>query len=180
MTAVFHRSGAGCGGYPSNPPHILIAGIGNELLMDDGVGVCVVRELQRQGHFAENEHVMFAEIGTFALDALHLLEWADVVFVVDTMRAGGPPGEAYLTTGTEIESGPLRGSLHHLDLLGALHLIPGPPHCPRFIILGVEPARMEFGMELSPRLQERFPEIVELALEVAQSLVYESSVPTPL
>ena len=62
-------------------PRILIVGIGNALLQDDGVGVHAVRELIKD----PPSGVMCVEVGTAVLDALHLIEWADKIEA--TLRA---------------------------------------------------------------------------------------------
>src|SRR5512139_3120116 len=97
-------------------PRILIAGLGNILLRDDGVGVHAVRELRQD----TSPGALVVEVGTAVLDALHLLEWAEAILAIDAMRAGGSPGTIYPLRVEEIaEPGPM-SSLHELSLLGAL------------------------------------------------------------
>ena len=73
------------------PPRILIAGLGNCLLRDDGIGVHAIRSLQQN----PPPGVVVAEVGTAVLDALHLLEWAEKILAIDAMQAGGNPGTLY-------------------------------------------------------------------------------------
>ena len=64
---------------------VLVLGLGNELLTDDGVGVHVLRTLQKQ---PPANGVLFAEIGTAILHSQHLLEQAETVIAIDAVRAG--------------------------------------------------------------------------------------------
>ena len=70
---------------------ILIVGLGNVLLKDDGVGVHAVRELQKN----PPDRLCVADVGTAVLHAVHLLEWAEKVIAIDAVKAGGAPGTIY-------------------------------------------------------------------------------------
>jgi hydrogenase maturation protease len=71
-------------------PRILIAGIGNIFLGDDGFGVEVVQRLSRR-HLPEN--VCVVDFGIRALDLMHaLLHGYDAVVLVETIQRGSVPG----------------------------------------------------------------------------------------
>ncbi len=72
--------------------NILVAGLGNLLLADDGVGVHLVRALEG----TTPRGVTVVDVGTAVLDALHLFEGADRVLALDAMQAGGAPGDIYV------------------------------------------------------------------------------------
>jgi hydrogenase maturation protease len=76
----------------SKPTRVLIAGVGNVLLSDDGVGVHAVRELQKN----PMPGVTVAEIGTAIFHGLHFLENAEHVLVIDATKGGKPPGTVYV------------------------------------------------------------------------------------
>jgi len=130
---------------------ILIAGLGNLLLRDDGVGVHAVHELQK----APRPGVRLVEVGTAVLDALHLFEWADKILAIDAMRAGGSPGTLYSFGVAEVEDPP-QASLHELGLLSALRFLAEGKR-PPVVILGVEPAVIDYGLDLSPEVQSALP-----------------------
>jgi hydrogenase maturation protease len=134
-------------------PRILIVGLGNLLLGDDGVGVHVVRALP--GRLPRS--VTAVEVGTAVMDALHLVEWADKVLAIDAMQAGGPPGTVYAARICDLEVRPVRASLHELNLVAALHLL---RRRPEILILGVEPETIALGMVLSPRVAAAVPAVV--------------------
>lgn len=147
------------------PPRVLIAGLGNLLLRDDGVGVQAVRLLQTK----PPPGVLVAEVGTQVLGALHLLEWADRVLALDALMAGGPPGTIYACRESDVALQEVQASLHELGLQAALHFLP-PERRPEVFILGLEPESLEPGLELSPPVQAALPRFLELARDRAACL----------
>ena len=76
------------------PPRILIAGIGNIFLGDDGFGSEVARLLSQH---PTQSGVHVKDFGIRGLDlAYALLEDFDAVVLVDTTQRGGPPGTLYV------------------------------------------------------------------------------------
>ena len=137
-------------------PRILIAGLGNYLLRDDGIGVHVVRALQR----TPPPGVVVADVGTAVLDALHLLEWAEKILAIDAMQAGGTPGTLY-AFGVDAVAGPgMQASLHELNLLAALDFLPRQIK-PEILIVGIEPETIDYGLDLSPAVAAALPELTE-------------------
>jgi len=142
---------------------ILIAGLGNVLLMDDGVGVHAVRELLNDAPAG----ACVAEVGTAVLHALHLLETADRILAIDAVQAGGPPGTVYVFRAGD-EKVQHRVSLHELSLMGALRFL-GPAHPrPEIVILGVEPETIDYGLELTKEVAAALPQVLRVAKEIAE------------
>lgn len=137
---------------------ILIAGIGNLLLRDDGVGVHAVRALRSQVPAG----VAVAEIGTAILHSLHLLETAEKILVIDAMQAGGAPGTIYAGRVEDLEETPAAVSMHQLGLTSAFRFLPNHRR-PKIVVLGVEPEQMAYGMELTPAVAAALPRVVDEA-----------------
>jgi hydrogenase maturation protease len=110
--------------------------------------------------------------GGTCLDAFDLLpEGLDKLIVVDAVRAGGDPGAVYRFTPKDIvfQRGPVT-SLHQLGLEEGLGLMAGAGLSPKnVVIIGVEPKTIAWGLELSPELQIRLPEIVDQVRKEAGS-----------
>ncbi len=142
-------------------PKILVAGLGNLLLRDDGVGVHAVRG------FGKNtpEGVAVVEVGTAVLDALHLFEWADYILAIDAMKAGGQAGTIYSFQVSDVEDCGPKASMHELNLLAALRFL-ARGRKPSVLILGVEPEIIEFGHELSPKVGAVLPGVIHSAREI--------------
>jgi hydrogenase maturation protease len=144
-------------------PRILVAGLGNLILRDDGIGVHAVRAL-REGL---PRGVVAADVGTAVLDALHLFEWADKVLAIDAMQAGGEPGTIYMFGPDDVEESGVKASLHELSLVAALRFLPDGKR-PQVTILGVEPEVMDYGLDLSESVQNTVPQLVKAAREIVE------------
>ncbi len=136
---------------------VLILGMGNPILSDDGVGLAVARELEARVSGAEVAACAF--VGPALLD---LLAGYDTVFVVDAAALGGSPGELAKLT-------PKSAARHLFSSHGAsfFELIElgrelGLP-VPRVGgVYGIEiGAEVAFGEGLSQGVQERLPSITE-------------------
>jgi hydrogenase maturation protease len=142
-------------------PRILIAGLGNVLLRDDGVGVHAIREMQKN----PLPGVLAVEVGTAVLDALHLFEWADRILAIDAMQAGGPVGTLYFLRISDIEDRNPQASLHELSLLAALRFLPDGKR-PPIVILGVEPGIIDYGLALLPQVEAILPLVIHSVKEI--------------
>ena len=136
---------------------LLVLGVGNLLMSDDGVGVHDVNVLRKKPRTG----VLITEVGTSILDAVPLLCWADRVLVIDALHANDPPGSLYFAKFADIlqEQGTL--SLHELDLSAALAFMPKEASRPEMFVLGVQPASIDMGLELSPEVAAAIPKIEE-------------------
>jgi hydrogenase maturation protease len=145
------------------PPVCLIAGLGNCLVGDDGIGVHAVRELQANP--PAGAHLL--EVGTDVFSAIPWLESAPRVLAIDAMDAGGPPGTLYRCPGRDMSAAPARTSLHELGLLAVLEFIP-PERRPEITVLGVQPASLEIGLELSPPVRAALPRVIKAARVIVE------------
>jgi hydrogenase maturation protease len=143
---------------------ILILGVGNLLLSDEGVGVHVARKLMAMD-FPPGVEVL--EGGTDGFALMHVLLQADRIILVDAVRGGGAPGSIYRF---EIDDCPpfpdiYKTSVHQVSILEVINLsglIGSPPHT---TVIGVEPNRLEMGMELSPQIEAKIPRVIQLIRE---------------
>jgi len=135
--------------------------LGNLLLQDDGIGIHAVRALQH--HVPRG--VCVAEVGTAVLDALHLLEWADRILAIDAMQAGGAAGTIYRFGTHDVYQDTIQTSLHELSLVAALRFL-ATPHTPAITILGVEPSVIDYGLDLSPIVQQALPALCQATQEI--------------
>lgn len=147
---------------------ILIVGVGNELLCDEGLGVHVARALQAIKP-ALPAHVDVLEAGTSLMDALPRMASYSRVIIVDAVRAGKRPGRVHrIEADGGFDVPPECGvavSLHEVGVAGTLAMGAMMGLRPkRLLIVGAEPERIEPGMELSPRLARAAKRIVALLL----------------
>jgi hydrogenase maturation protease len=165
---------------PVNGERILIMGLGNILLKDEGIGVHIAGELQKQNLPANVEVV---DGGTASVDILLSQDRPYKLVVVDAMKAGKKPGTIYKTRLkadaidklAEIfsEKKQSRISLHQVGLIDALLVAEKTDCAPEEItIIGVEPNQIESGMELTEKLEQKIPEIIDTVLEEIRDVVH--------
>lgn len=140
---------------------ILVAGLGNFLLRDAGIGVQAVRELQKN----PPEGVRVVEVGTAVVDDLHLFAWADRILAIDAVKGGGSAGTIYALPLSGGENDGSKASLHGFTLLAALQLLPSRKR-PSILILGVEPEFLHHGIELSDKVAAVLPVLIRSAREI--------------
>jgi hydrogenase maturation protease len=139
----------------------LILGIGNLLLCDEGVGVHVVRALMQR---ELPSGVAVVEAGTAFLDVLSDIALADRILLVDAMEGGKAPGTVYRVPFDQCRHPDMLASLHGLDLSCVLFMA-GKDQKPDITVFGIEPDRIEWGMELSPAVQRALPAVEEALYE---------------
>ena len=81
-------------------PTILVLGIGNTVMSDDGVGVKVVQLLQDEYRFPD--HVEVLDGGTLGLDLLPKLEGISHLIMVDAVETGDKPGTCVRLSGEDL------------------------------------------------------------------------------
>jgi hydrogenase maturation protease len=150
-------------------PKILIAGMGNILLRDDGVGVHAVKRFPSADHHAYRT----IEVGCAVFDALHLFDWADKILLIDAMQAGGKPGTVYQVDSlNELAVNPQPASLHEFSVIQAIDMIQKDPR-PAVTILGIEPEVIDFGLELSEAVEASLPLVWKTGLEIVRKWISE-------
>lgn len=143
---------------------ILVVGIGNLLLKDDGFGIHCVRRLYEIGVPAGVE---LLDGGTSGLDLITPFSKADKVIVIDAVKGGGEPGNIYRFNADEVtpERMPLT-SMHQLNLhevIAVAKTLKTMP--PEIIVYGVEPQAIEVDLELSPEVAAQVDKVCELVLQ---------------
>ncbi len=145
---------------------ILVAGIGNIFLSDDGFGVEVVRRL------ATREIPPGVTVSDFGIRGIHLayelLEGYDRLILIDAISRGGSPGTIYVLQPDEVGSSGALPDAHGMEPLavfGYLASIGGDP-VPTLIV-GCEPASLDDGIGLS----EPVAAAVDKAADVVLSLL---------
>jgi len=137
-----------------------VLGIGNVLLRDEGIGCHVVHALEG----ISLPDVKIIDGGTCP-DVVQFLEDADKLIIVDAVKGGGMPGQIYRFHLEDItlEQKPFL-SLHDVGLVDSLMLMQLWHKTGEAVIIGVEPRDINWGLELSPELQEKMPQIIDAIL----------------
>lgn len=145
-------------------PSVVILGVGNVLMSDEGVGVHAVVELEKAYDFPEN--VRCLDGGTSTNELLGDLEYVDHLIVLDAVNAGREPGALVRLEGDAVPRAfTTKLSPHQVgisDLLATLTFLGrGPKHV---LLLGVEPERLSLDLTLSKTVAGRVPELCQQVL----------------
>ncbi len=146
-------------------PAILILGVGNILLGDEGIGVRAAEQLRNRADVPS--HVRVVDGGTLGPGLMDAVMSCDLLLVLDAVLGPGEPGSLYRLEGDDLRKSLSFGaSAHQFDLPDTLILCELAGHRPETVVLGMEPADIRTPRaELSPCCAARLPELVELALQ---------------
>ena len=150
---------------------ILIAGIGNVLLGDDGVGPYVARLLSSS--FVFEPGVEVEDLGTPALDLIDHILGLDALILIDSVEDGMPGGTISLYHKDDIvrHGPPVRMDPHSPALTESLLAADFVGSAPgQVVLIGVSGARYDAGCQLSVPVQEAVRHVVEEVLLELDSL----------
>ncbi len=153
---------------------ILVAGVGNVFLGDDGFGVEVVRRLAGRGL---PEGVEVVDFGIRGMDLAYALQGDyEVVVFVDATPRGERPGTVYLIE-PEIEEGEAMLDTHGMDPVKVIKLSRALGARPtRTLVVGCEPQVVVSGEDYDDMIMELSEPVraaVEEAVKLVESLVEE-------
>lgn len=153
---------------------IAVIGLGNILMGDEGVGVRIIHELQKNHFLLPASYLLeLIDGGTAAFDVILSLDSVDKLIIIDAVKNGGKPGEIYrfgnlsaLLCQTDEKS----LSLHDVNLIDALKMADKLKKLPReTVLIGIEPKEIKLDMELSEDIKSKIPEIIKIVLSEVQN-----------
>lgn len=168
-------------------PRVLVAGVGNIFLGDDGFGVEVARRLAGT---PVPDGVEVADVGIRGVHlAYRLLDGYHGLVLVDTVARGGEPGTVYVldpdaAPDTDPETGPDAGTVplldaHAMDPQAVLALVKSlGGHVDRTRVVGCEPADVTEGIGLSEPVANAVDAAATTAYALARDLLAESGTAT--
>lgn len=151
-------------------PKIIILGVGNILLKDEGVGVKVIERLKRDFKFPSN--IELIDGGTAGFRLIDLLEGAEHLIIVDAVQGNDEPGSIYRF---KFEDMPVniskKFSPHQIGILETLILIKMLGKIPDTTIIAIQPKDCSnWGTELTPEIEDKIPNIVNLVINELRNL----------
>ncbi len=132
---------------------VLVLGVGNLLLKDEGVGVRVIEALERRYRFPDGVELL--DGGTAGMELMNAMAGRDHVILVDAVKTGAPPATVVRLAGDEVPAFfRTKISPHQLaisDVLAALTLAGEKPD--HVVVIGVVPKDLGTGLEMSPEIE---------------------------
>lgn len=144
---------------------IVILGIGNILLQDEGLGVKVIQSLHENYRFPENVQVL--DGGTLGMGLISFLEGTDKLIIVDAISGELPPGSIY-----ELREGQVKAyfdqkiSLHDLgiqDVLATMDVL--GKSISEVLVFGIQPQTIDVGLNLSHVVETGIPRLRNLVVD---------------
>ncbi len=149
---------------------LLILGLGNLLLQDDGLGVAAVRTLLDRYEVPEGVQVL--DGGTLGLSLLPHLEDAERAILVDAISDDAPVASFVRLEGEEVAPAvAARLSPHQIGVSDLLEGARWLGRSPRVVLLlGLVPGSIDLGLERTAAVEASLPGLVERVVEEARAL----------
>lgn len=140
-------------------PPISVLGVGNILLQDEGFGVHVINQLEKEYSFSNS--VQLLDGGTMGMELLHYLGDVEYLLLVDAISGGEKAGTIYEFRHEDVTSYfSERISVHEVGIQDILRI--------RFmqetpfkdvVVIGVEPESLDIGLDLTPVVESTLPNV---------------------
>jgi len=146
------------------PKKILILGLGNILLGDEGLGVWIAQQLSSQSLPDEIEVI---DGGTAGYELLNLLEGRDKVIIIDAVKTEDKPGSVYkMDLSVLQEDTTMQLSLHQFGLKNVFKMASLMDINPEVTLVGVVPKDYQkYHIGLSEDLEKVIPLVIETILQ---------------
>ncbi len=156
--------------HPADTANIVILGLGNTLLQDEGVGVHVANRLKSNYRFSPE--VTIIDGGTFGLDLLPYIENKEHVILIDAVNFNQKPGYVERISKTDIltQLNTLM-SVHHLgitDVLSTAKLLDKEPK--NICMVGIQPKSIEAGLEMTSTMKNSVEHAINIIIEVLNDI----------
>lgn len=147
--------------------NVLVLGVGNLLLSDEGVGVRALEEIQQQLEIPAG--VEFLDGGTSGMELLGYIQGRDALIILDAVTCNEPPGTVIRLEGDQVPAlFRKKISPHQLgisDLIAAARLTDSLPG--KVVLFGIQPEHLDTGLQLSGQVAAALDELTGLvALEL--------------
>jgi hydrogenase maturation protease len=147
--------------------NILVLGIGNILLNDEGVGIHVVNALEKEGYAAAD----LMDGGTGGFHLLAFIQSYKTVIIIDAALDEFPAGHVRILYPKYAKDFPTQLSAHEIglkDLLDAAFLLGNMPLI-HLVAISIKDFQ-DMGMKLTPEVEAAIPEAVKQVKELVRSL----------
>ncbi|MCK9423052.1 MAG: hydrogenase maturation protease [Bacteroidales bacterium] len=156
---------------------ILIVGIGNDILTDDGIGPRLVNDLNK-GRLPEG--IIFRQAFLGGMELLDLIKDFDEVIFIDALKTGlNKPGTVHLFIPQDFEETLHLSNIHDIDFLTALELGKRTgmrlPFKIRIIAIEIIEDRV-FSTDFSPQIRKCYPKILRKVQESIEMMLSEQQI----
>lgn len=157
----------------SKAKKILVIGMGNVLMQDEGVGVRAVEELEQRYSIPAGVEVV--DGGTTGMELFEPMREADILLIADAVNTGAPYGTLVRIANEEIPSFfQTKLSNHQLGVSDLLALLKLKGEMPQQVtIIGMVPHSLENRLGLTPEAAQGLEGMVQMLVDELASLGIE-------
>ena len=149
----------------SKPKPIIVVGLGNPLMADEGIGTVLADELTKlaaEGKLPSDD-VEYYDGGTGGMYLLHTIADRKKAILIDCCLMGTEPGTIRRFTPDDVNSVKQMAhlSLHEVDILQVIEMAKQIGQCPdKIVIFGIEPVAITMQMHLNEAIQSKIPDYI--------------------
>ena len=151
----------------------MVLGVGSILMMDEGIGVRAIEELQNRYIFPDNVELL--DGGTSGIELLSYISGKDYLIIIDAIKGGMPPGTVLKVDGEDVHAKfRTRISPHQIgisDLLATATLTDEVPK--QLVLYGIEPKTIKMGIGFSDEVSAGFNRLIEVVVGELRGLGVE-------
>jgi len=147
---------------------VAVLGLGNLVHSDDGVGVHAIHRLQTDARVPAG--VVLLDGGTQGISLIPHISGFPRLLVIDAVDVGEAPGTVVRFEGRALDGLPGKATVHQLgfaDLMITMKLLGEAPD--EVVVLGVQPVSTEWSAELTPRVRDAMPSLLDLVIAQLRS-----------
>jgi hydrogenase maturation protease len=150
----------------ATPKPVIVVGLGNPLMADEGIGVVLIEALSRLAAAGDlpSETIEYTDGGCGGMYLLHTIAGRQKAILIDCTLMGTPPGTIRRFTPDDVASVKQMAhlSLHEVDILKVLELAKQIGQCPDdIVIFGIEPVSITQQMHLNDAIRAKIPHYIE-------------------
>jgi hydrogenase maturation protease len=149
------------------PARVVVIGIGNILMKDEGIGIYVINELINNG-FHEKYDIEIIDGGITGLGMLEYMKDKEKVIIIDAIDFNSPPGTLFRFNYADNPAykQATKYSIHQIDAIDSIDLLHNVYcHYPEIIIMGMQPYEIEIDMQLSDHANSKLSDLTALVVK---------------
>ena len=170
----FDHSEDASGGKITRCP-VLVLGMGNVLLEDEGLGIHALKLLQQRYEFSPD--VEFLDGGTSGMALIDVVSNRKHLLVLDAVQTGDPPGTLVKMCDQDVPVYfGIKVTFHQLGLADVLATLVLSGEQPEHVtVLGLVPESLKMSLDLSEQIQSRLDDLVESTASELAGMGYLST-----
>jgi len=154
---------------------MLVLGIGNTLLKDEGAGIHALNLLHSK--YPDRPDLTFLDGGTLSFTLATWIEDCDSLIVFDATQLHMPAGtvKCFVGEAMDLFLSSAKRSAHEVGLLDLMDIARITEHLPENrALIGIQPEAISWGMQPTEAVQSALPAAVKFAADLIEQWTYQA------